>query len=263
MLLSELQNRFIGYLHSDASVGNAELHAGIVDDGRIGVERRLHIYHHAYRARLIEVLQDVFERTWAYLGDDGFADCADAFIESHPSAARTLNRFGADFPAWLVERFPNDGEIAEVATIDWQLRCAFDGPDAAPLSHANVTALSVEDWAVVGFEFHPTANVVPISYNAASIWDALEQGQTPPPVTKLDEPTFLLTWRKGLQPHFVSIGRAEADAIALLQDGESFAATCTILDERYPNAEIAQMLGKALRRWVDEEMLIATRFHRT
>jgi hypothetical protein len=262
MPLRELQNRFIGYLQSDASIENAELHAGIVDGGGIGIERRLHIYHHAYRARLVEVLQDVFERTWAYLGDEGFAECARAFIESYPSAARTLNRFGAEFPGWLAVRFPDDGEIAEVATIDWQLRCAFDGPDAAPLSHANVAALSVEDWAVVGFEFHPTANVVPISHNAASIWDALEQGQTPPPVTRLDEPTFLLSWRKGLQPHFVSVGHAEADAIALLQNGKSFAATCTILDERYPNAEVAQMLGKALRRWIDEEMLIATRLSR-
>jgi Putative DNA-binding domain len=263
MALNELQNRFIAYLHNEAGVESAALHADIVDSGRIGVERRLHIYHHAYRARLVEVLQDVFERTWAYLGDDGFADCARTFIESHPPAARTLNRFGADFPAWLAACFPNDGEIAEVAAIDWQLRCAFDGDDAVPLSHADIVALSVEDWAVAGFEFHPTANVAPISHNAASIWDALEQGQTPPAAAALDEAAFLLTWRKGLQPHFVSIGRAEADAIALLQDGEAFATTCALLDERYPNTEVAQILGKALRRWVDEEMLIAIRVHRT
>jgi hypothetical protein len=262
MLLRELQRRFMGYLHGNEGTENAELHAGIVDDGRIAIERRLHIYHHAYRARLVEVLQDVFERTWAYLGDDGFADCARAFIESHPSSARTLNRFGADFPDWLAVGFPDDGEIAEVATIDWQLRCAFDGPDVAPLSLADIAALSAEDWAVVGFEFHPTANVVPTSHNAASIWDALEQGQTPPPAMRLDEPASLLTWRKGLQPHFVSVSRPEADAIALLQGGESFAATCTILDARYPSAKVAQMLGKALRRWLDEETLTATSFHR-
>jgi hypothetical protein len=58
--------------------------------GRIDVEHRLHIYHHAYRVRLLENLRDAYEKTWAYLGDARFETSALAFIEDNPSRHRNL-----------------------------------------------------------------------------------------------------------------------------------------------------------------------------
>ena len=91
------------------------LAAGIREGGTIDVAARLNIYRHAYRARLTEVMQDIFERTWAYLGDESFEQCAHIYIDLHPPDGRTLQGFGAAFPDWLVERFPEDADIADVA----------------------------------------------------------------------------------------------------------------------------------------------------
>lgn len=259
MPLVDLQQKFITFLHGEFADDSTRIRDDIVDGGQISRDRRLHIYHYAYRARLVEVMQDVFERTWAYLGDAGFESVARAFIEAMPSTERTLNRFGEKFPAWLSARFPDDTDISEVALIDWMLRCAFDGADAIPITMRDISSLTSEAWATVGFEFHPTTALAPITYNAAGIWEALEQGLPPPGAKKRDVATFVLVWRKELKPHFVSIGSAEAEAIALLRNGESFASACHILDSRYPNENIVETTGYALRRWLDEGMLVGAR----
>jgi Putative DNA-binding domain len=260
MTLLQLQNNFITYLHQtrDDNFANAEeqITAAVVDDGKLTASERLNIYHHAYRGRLIEVMQDVFERTWAYLGDETFEASAAAFIEANPATEKTLNHFGQQFPDWLISYFPDDIDIAEVAKIDWMMRVAFDSENATPLVGADLAALSPDDWATVGFMFHPALVVVPIEYNAASIWEALEANNPPPSATPLLEKTFLLVWRKELRPHYLTIGQHEADAIALIGEGLSFADTCATLDSRYPNTSVAETIGMALRRWLDEEMLV-------
>lgn len=255
MNLHELQDGFIAFLRDEAS----EMPTQIVEGGRIATARRLHIYHHAYSARLVEVMQDVFERTWAYLGDDGFEDCARQYIQAIPPSACTLNRFGSEFPVWLQSHLQADPEVSEVAMIDWLLRCAFDGADAKPLASSALSQLSTDEWATIGLDFHPTVTVAPMAYNAASIWEAMENHSQPPSPIKLTDTTFLLVWRKGLRPHFVSIGAAEAEAIELLCRGESFASTCEKLAVRHPGINTTQTMGQALRRWLDEEMLTGTR----
>ena len=122
----------------------------LAEGGRIPLERRLHIYHHAYRARLQETMQDTFEKTWAYLGDDAFAAAALDYVEGHPPVHRNLRWYGETFPRWLTQRFPADADIGELAMIDWQLRQAFDGDDAVPVPATALAALGADVWLTVG-----------------------------------------------------------------------------------------------------------------
>lgn len=230
--------------------------AEVVTTEKLSPEQRLHVYHYGYRARLAEVMQDVFERTWAYLGDEGFEAAAHGFIESAPSHGRTLNRFGESFPAWLSATYPNDIDVAEIATIDWMMRVAFDGADAVPLSRERLAALTADDWAKISFVFTPTLAVAPITHNAAGIWEALERGETPPAAAPLTETTFITVWRKDVRPHFATISEIERSAISFLVTGVSFADTCDHLAARFPDADVVQSMGVWLGRWLGDEMLI-------
>ena len=260
--LGDVQRNFLAFLRGDSSrIANA-VAAGprltaCRGRGNISVEKRLGIYHHAYRARLTEAMQDVFERTWAYLGDESFACCARDFIVAHPPAGRTLHGFGARFPAWLASEFPADGEIADLATIDWLMRRAFDGRDAKPVAQERFALLSAEDWATVRFGFHPTMHIAPLAHNAASQWEALEKGKAPPPAMRLAEPTWLLVWRKAWQPHFITIGEIEAAAIERLRHGVAFAEACEALALQFPGHDIARQTGVALRRWIEDQLLVS------
>ena len=253
--LAGLQRDFLGHLRNQPG----GLPQAITPGGRIDVSRRLHIYHHAYRARLTEVLQDVFERTWAYLGDEAFAAVAMAFIDDHPPAATTLQDFGQALPAWLAKRFPDDAEIAEVAMLDAMLRTAFEAANATPLTLADFATLTAEQWARIGLAFHPSVQQVPLTHNAASIWEALDQALVPPPAARLDSETWLLVWRKDWRPHFITVGEIEALALQQLLAGRSFAATCVDLDARFQGGGAVQRIGVALRQWIDDQLIVGLR----
>ena len=252
MELTRLQVAFHEHLLGQTSEIAQEVKMG----GRISIDHRLHIYHNAYRARLLENLQDAFEKTWTYLGDSAFESAALAFIEEHPPRYRNLRWHGADFPQWLENRFPADADIAELALIDWQLRRAFDGPNATIVQAAELAGLSPEDWATVGFRFAPTLFIAPLRTNSVGIWHALDEEQAPPAAEALHEPCWLLIWRKGWQPHFRTIQAVEHAALSQLQEGESFAQVCAALGELFSDQKAAIVAAERLRTWLEDGLIV-------
>ena len=250
--LSTLQVNFHAHL---LNLPNS-IHEEVVDDGHISVEHRLHIYHHAYRARLLETLQDAFEKTWAYLGDEAFESAALSFIEKTPPRHRNLRWYGEAFPQWLAQQFRNDADIAELAAMDWQLRNAFDAPDAPPLRAAHLACLSVADWDKAGFCFTPSLCMTPVRYNIASIWHALDREEVPPTAEILAESSWLLTWRKGWQPHFRTIPGVEFEALSFLIKGGSFAQMASRLNQLLPDPDTATLAAQMLSTWIREELIV-------
>jgi hypothetical protein len=246
--LAALQTAFHDHLLDRAST----IADAVVEGGRADTAHRLHIYHHAYRARLQDNLRDAFEKTWAYLGDDAFDAAALAFVEAHPPTHRNLRWHGAEFPDDLAARFPQDPDIAELALIDWQLRRAFDGPNADPLAPE---ALGAADWERVGFRFVPTLFLAPLHTNSAAIWHALDQDQPPPAAAPLPAATWLLIWRKAWQPHFRSIDAEEYAALVQLLAGGTFAQLCAALGARLGDEAGAAQAGAWLGRWLQDGLI--------
>lgn len=244
-------------LHDHLLGRTSGIEAEVLAGGLIDTPRRLRIYHHAYRARLLEALRDAYEKTWSYLGDERFDACAGAYIESHPPIARSLRWYGADWPAWLDAQYPADGDIGELAALDWQLRRAFDGPDAAPLPLSSLQQLTPADWESVGFELAPTLQLLPLRFNSLALWHAIDREQMPPPAQPLSRPAQMAVWRKGWQPHFRSLDDIEHAALDALQRGSSFAATCLGLERDFPGHDIAAASAGHLRQWFDDELVVA------
>ena len=227
----------------------------VAEGGRIGVEHRLHIYHNAYRVRLLEALQDAYEKIWSYLGDSVSESAALAFIEDNPPRSRNLRWYGDGFPQWLSARFPADRDIAELAMIDWQLRRAFDGPDASPMDAGTLATLTPSQWESVGFRFAPTLFIAPLQYNSVSIWHALDNDQDPPIAEALVKPTWLLIWRKAWQPHFRSICAVEYSALSQLLEGQGFAEVCSSMSRDFSDQEAATLAAEYLHNWLNDELI--------
>ena len=69
---------------------------------------RLAVYHHAYRAQLMDCLRDTFERVWAWLGDAGFESAGQKHIELHPPHSWTLADYGLASIAHSKDLYPDD-----------------------------------------------------------------------------------------------------------------------------------------------------------
>lgn len=254
--LESLQSAFQDFLLADdeGAEGTA-IAAEVIAGHGIGVARRLGIYHHAYRARLVDTLRDSHGHLAAYLGDDWFERDALDFVAAHPSHHDNLRWYGAAFASWLHERHPQDRDIAELAALDWALRLAFDGPDAPVATLADLAAVAPEDWAHLGLQFHPTCARLQLGFNTLALWQALDRDETPPTAAPLARPTQLLIWRQAQSPHFRSLDAFEAGALDELRGGASFAATCEAQAQRFPATDVVAEMGRLLRRWIEEGLL--------
>ena len=227
---------------------------GSADIGRMirgDASPRLAVYHHAYRAQLLDCLRDTFERVWTWLGDAGFETAGQRHIELHPPHAWTLSDYGNGFDRTLKELYPNDPELGELAWLDWSLRRAFDGPDANSLEAVD---LSHADWNTVILSLVPTLRIAPISTNCAAIWTALSDGRSPPGVQRLSAPMALRVWRVGLTPRYRSIDALEQRALQMVIEGATFATICATI-ESATHSKAAEVAGSFLASWLQDGLI--------
>jgi len=219
-------------------------------DGTAG----LGVYHNAYRAQLVATLRDSFERTWAWLGDDRFDEAARAHSTLTPPSSWTLGDYGRGFSATLGALYPDDPEIAELAALDWALRRAFDGPDAAPVA---AERLSEVDWDKAVIRLVPGVQLLSATTNAAAIWSAIAAGETPPAAEALAEPATIRVWRQEFAPKFATICGAERDAIEAALLGVTFAELCAALAIGEGVAQATETAGWILSEWLRDGLIVA------
>lgn len=248
-LLADVQRDLHDYLLDAGDAVVPRIRSG----GRIAVAQRLGIYHNAYRVRLADTLRDTYEKTWAYLGDARFELCALAYIDAHPPRHRSLRDYGAHFPDWLAAQFPGDLDIAELARMDWQLRQAFDGPDAVPLGLDALGTIAPERWETLGFAGVPTLALLPLTFNTPAIWAALDRDESPPAAQTLREPAGLCVWRRAWQPHFRTLDAAEYRALQQVQLERRFASVCQTLADSCDDAQTR--IARYLQTWLNDGLI--------
>lgn len=225
--LAQLQQDFQAYLLS----GEPDPHflSVIVDDDKVGAQKRIGIYHDAYRLRLIEALSTAYANTKKLLGDDFFEATTRDFIEEHPSTYRNLRWYGNEFAAHLAQALPNHAIASELAAFEWTLALAFDAEDATTKSVNDLANIAPEAWESLCFQLHPSLHLIDFSLNTVAVWQALDQDQAPPDLEVAT--THWLIWREDHRPHFRSIASTEKLAIQLTQQQGSFGEICEHLYE--------------------------------
>ena len=225
---------------------------------RAGVDaaRRLGIYHHAYRARLNEVLTDTFAKTYLFMGSDLFDEEAVAFAVANPPTARSLNRYGHNFPDYLAARYPDNPELFELARLDWDLRHCFDGPDAPAFSASDAQADTVGQWLARPAPLHHSLRLRPIQTNVVQVWRAIDADTDVPPIEPLEKPASLVVWRKELQPHFQTVDATQALFLQRLMEGASITTSCEQLAATLV-LEDPQQLAQWFQSWLEEGWLAA------
>ena len=253
MSLRALQAEFHAYvLDEQGQAGGfaAKLATPLGGDGA----RRMRVYHHAYRARLGQVLREVFDKTWSYLGDEAFDRAVETYVARHPSTSPSLDDFGAAFPEHVATLWPGEADVGELAWLDWTMRRVFDGEDAQALEVGVLASLSGDAWNTIGFVFHPTLAVRAVTTNVGGLWAGLDEGSPLMPAP-LEGPMAVRVWRKDLQPQFRTMEAVEATALAELVQGRSFAQVC----ERLTHQRVEDPVERAaalLALWLQDGLIV-------
>lgn len=212
------------------------------------------VYQNNYRTALVSSLTETFQRLALWLGEDAFEAAAARYIDARPPSSWTLDAYGEDFTAFVDGLYPDDPEVAELASIDWTVGLVFVGSDAEAL---RPEGLAVADWETAVIHPVPSLLVMRMATNADAIWQALASGETPPPAEPAQQGSALLFWRQGLEPVFRRTEAHECDVLAWSAAGEGFAAVCERLAAELGEEAAVTTAGTLLGRWLGEEMVAA------
>jgi hypothetical protein len=151
--LGALQERFYRLMTAPVSVARALPDAGLerrdVDAWFLGDERldavaRLDLYANMYFFRIRDVLRELFPRLVAIVRDDAFHNLITDYLVACPPAHFSIPRAGARLPGFVAGHALGLERpwLAHLAAVEWATEDLHDGPDATPLDHEALRAVS-------------------------------------------------------------------------------------------------------------------------
>ncbi|MBM0103634.1 putative DNA-binding domain-containing protein [Steroidobacter sp. S1-65] len=217
---------------------------------------RLGIYSEAYRLRLTDALASTLPRLQQLMGKEPFSATALEYIDLCPSSYPSIRWFGDQLPRLLRRSFPEQPWLAELATWEWTIAAAFDGPDAEPATVATLAAVAPEQWPTLQFQFHPTVQCLQLQSNAPQLFKALTEETLPPPPVALEQPQAWLIWREGLKTQYRSLEADEHAALEVMRAGGTFEALCDTLCAWHEAEAVPAQAASMLKRWVVDQMIV-------
>lgn len=218
---------------------------------------RLHIYHQAYRLRLIDALRSDYPALEAFVGEDEFVAIAHEFISEHPSRHPSLRWLGEKLPAFLAthERWKEQIPVVELAAFEWAQVMAFDAADINCATLDDVRALAPEQWMSMQIQFHPSVQRLGFYTNAPQLWNALVKDQEIIQTENFPEITEWLVWREDLQVVYRPLDAAEAWALDNFLNEQSFADICGGLCEWFPEEQVPMRAAQYLQHWISSGLI--------
>jgi hypothetical protein len=233
--------------------------------GPAGGAARLDVYHHAYRARLLAALHDNYETLARTMGDEAFEALGLAYAAAHPSQQPSIRWFGHQLAEFMQSCLAADNglvphaALADLARMEWALRCAFDAADGPVLTRSDLAPLSAAQWPSLCFRLHVTAERLGLQWAVEPAWAALQaQALGDEQALPAPEPHvhWLLVWRRGLQTQWRSLPGHEAALLQGLVQGETFAQLCERAVAWVDDAQqAAPLVVGCLQQWLDEGLL--------
>jgi hypothetical protein len=237
--------------------GDATVLAEILDSPTEKREVLFGVYQHAYGSRLVDAMRDDHELLHLYLGDEMFDEMGHAYVAARPSQHPNLRWFSQGLPEFLksAEPYCNYPVLCDLAGLEKALNDAFDATDGPVLGLNDMAGFAPEIWNDLKFRPHPSSCRIDASTNAAAVWLALKNDETPPDAVVLEIPCRLLIWRQDVTPMFRELTAEEAMMWDEAASGIPFGVLCSML-ATYDDPDGAAARGAGyLHGWITAGLL--------
>ena len=243
----------------------------VIGDTRASAARRIHVYQHMYRARIVEALEAQFPRVARWLGAEAFTRLGAAYIADEPSRHPSLRFLGRRFPDWLASRAPAEARpdaLADLARLEWAREDVFDAVDEPTLTIDVIRASAPDRFGEIPLRLVAAARRVRLARPVAALWDAIG------PTAREVDPSILdavaeanaaretggeslLVWRQGITVFHRATDAAESAALDTIAAGTTFGAVCEALSRDSSEEEAAAQAFAWLSTWTADELLVA------
>jgi Putative DNA-binding domain len=247
--LNDVQQWLLAAITQPHETSPAELEERILPSRQQSAAERLGVYTHAYRARLLEVLRDLFPCTRFAVGDTLFDQFMISYVEQHPPHSYTLARLADKLIKHLDMTRPADwgAFVVELARLEKAIDRIFDaqGPENLPpfVLPADATS-SIRLSFVPGFELHAFRYPVSSFY---SDWKAGRESAWPDAAEQ-----YIALFRRDYVVRRFELSAAAYELLLALSRGltlgEALAAAAEAADGQ-PVDELAADFGRWFTVW--------------
>ncbi|MEO5622036.1 MAG: DNA-binding domain-containing protein [Dokdonella sp.] len=239
---------------TDGPIGDS-----IISTPAADASRRLGVYVHAYRARLLEVLGNDFPGLRALAGAATFEQLGLAYIEATPSSHANVRWYGGALADFLHAASPwaEQPELSVMAALEWDMGLAFDAAVEKVVDAAEVATVAPSDWPAMGLHLHGSLRPQSLRWNVITIRRAVDRDECLPPLVEWNPPQSWIVWRKDTTVRYRHLDDDEAAALEAIARGASFAQVCELLCRFHPVDVVASRAATLFRRWVDDQWVIA------
>ncbi len=240
MTLRDQLSRFHAAITGLAPIETAE---DLVVADHIDARSRLHVYRHAYTARMADVLEHDYPKL-ARVTD--LRALVSDYLRAHPPRHPSLREAGAPLASFLAT-VDSAVHLVDLATLERARVEVFDGPDAVPLAREDLATLEPTEFPALRLALVPSSRVVTMMTNADEIWDAIEDNRDPPAPAPTER--TVLVWRRDYTVIHRTLEPDEARIAPSLAAGTTFGDLCDELDAAAERA--AERAIELLVRWLD------------
>ncbi len=231
----------------------------IPDSPRETRDTLLGLYQFAYRARLMEFLENDYPQLHTYLGDEQFAQMSTDYIAENPSNQPNARWYGNRLPRFLAQQAPycDQNQIPDLAALENALNSVFDEADDPLLTLSHLSDIAPNEWAELVFVPVRATRRLDFLTNATELWNALASEKTPPPVTSSRTQKHYLIYRDDGQASFRSMNYEEAMMWDKMAAGVPFGVLCELLATYGGEDDAAMRAAGYLHNWIASDVIRA------
>jgi hypothetical protein len=241
--LRDLQQVFAQAL---AGGGHAAVEPLIVGHG-LSAAARTGIYENNVRTTFRNTMQIGFPATARLVGTEYFRQLVEAYQDLYPSRSGNLQHVGADFAAFLAQRFDSSSfeYLTDVAAIEWAYQEILVAPEPLPLDVGALGTIPEADYDALRLRLHPAARLLRSRFPLARIWRAnREETLDATPIDLGAGGDQLLLLRRSLDVEIHRLDAADYAFLDALAGGSTLVDALDTAANADAQADPAPMLGR-------------------
>ncbi|MEL6541606.1 MAG: DNA-binding domain-containing protein [Pseudomonadota bacterium] len=220
----------------------------------------LSVYRGNYRNALMAALEETFERTGRYLGEEPFRTARINHAIANPPSHWTIDAVGAGFDDTCAKLFPNNAEVEELAWLEWAMLDLVGAPDETPVTPQDFAAASAgfgdAEWLGLGLTFQSRATSRLVTHDLTALWKSLSDPEAVRDLRGYEAEQGCLVWREGERPTFLMVEADSARAFDAVQKGARYGDLIELLAGQDADeaaiGDAAQRAGAMLGLWLQE-----------
>lgn len=221
----------------------------ILPSRTLSAAERLAIYASMYPLRMRDALKVDYPVVKHFVGDEGWANLIDRYIEGHYSVHPNLNQLGRQLPEFI-DAQKDVGQrafLAEMAALEQAMVQVFDEEESPLASVEQLADLPPEKWADAVFRPVKALRLRAFSYPVNAILQAVKEERETPAIKKSQ--TYVAVYRKNYSVWRMGLTRVQYRIIKLLTEGKT---VLEVLSKAAKGDSDVATLAAQLRVWFKE-----------